>query len=250
MNVLINLMIICIFSLLIISTSLVVGIRIMSKYMIYRAPIFILIGLAWVGISLPWIPEALKLFFLLFNPNISAMSLLGLYLTINIMLSPLFLIIWVIAMNQLTSLKEIYEKGLLVATVLLTVLFEILIILFLFIDQSILYTEINMERYTVYWAIFIQLFQVFLLIIVLITGIYFAKESMGSDEAEVVLKGRFLLIAFISFAIGAFLDALFTINTIAGFILKIIGRIILLSSSIEFFIGFIMPEKIKKAYDL
>ncbi|MFX1497774.1 MAG: hypothetical protein ACFFBH_09625 [Promethearchaeota archaeon] len=50
-----------------------------------------------------------------------------------------------------------------------------------------------------------------------------------------------LLTAFISFTIGTVLD--FPISTTP---IYIIARLILLSSSIEFYIGFLLPERIKK----
>jgi hypothetical protein len=78
-----------------------------------------------------------------------------------------------------------------------------------------------------------------------VTGLIFGKESLNSKDTTVNLKGKFLLSAFVLFAIAAALDSIFTVQTSYGIILKIIARIMLMVSSILFYIGFIMPERIE-----
>jgi len=70
---------------------------------------------------------------------------------------------------------------------------------------------------------------------------------LKSDNPENKLKGKFLLIAVISFAIGAGLDGLkplFFEGMIE--IVLIITRIILLSCTIEFYLVFNPPQWLKK----
>jgi hypothetical protein len=76
----------------------------------------------------------------------------------------------------------------------------------------------------------------------LITGIIFAIKSMRLDDPEVQWKGRFLLLAWISFGIGAILDASLPLNALT----IIIIRLILISSAIEFYFGFFLPKKISE----
>jgi hypothetical protein len=232
-----------------------VGIKIVSKYFDYKAPIFLLIGTAWFGLSLPWMPETLKFFFLLLTPQIQPLSLMFLYLIVNIMLTPIFLILWVIAINQLTELRERYKQGLIILTVGIVILFELIVIILAAVNPALLLNQskgtdgISIKRYTVFWSFIpVSIFQIFLLIIVLFTGLFFAKESLQSDDFDVRLKGKFLLIAFISFTVGAILDALFDVETLGGTIVKILARIILMSSSIEFFMGFILPEPVRRIF--
>lgn len=256
-QIIINTFIVCIFSLIFISINLVVGINIISRFFDYKAQIFLFVGIAWLGLSLPWIPETIKFFFLLLGAEIEALSLMVLYLIINIMAAPLFLIIWVYAMNQLTDLKDVVQRGLFYGTIVIVGLFEIMIIILGIIDPRLLLNPskgvevmgISLERYTVFWRFIpVSMFQIFLLVIVLFTGILFAKESLESDDLDVVLKGKFLLIAFISFTVGAGIDALFDVESLIGTVMKVIARIILMSSSVEFFMGFILPERIKKLF--
>lgn len=244
----INFAILCSFSLIFIIITLIVGVRIIWNYFNKKAIVFLLIGLAWIGLSFPWLPEAFKFFFILFNADIGETTALSLYLILNIMSSPIFLIIWIIAINELITIKKIYKNLFMYGTIVLTVVFELLIIIFLLIDRNLIVAEYVTELYSILWSSFIQIFQVILLIIVVSSGIIFARESLATDNKEVNLKGKFLLIAFISFAVGAVLEVFFTVNTLLGLIFKIISRIILMSASIEYLIGFIMPERIKKIF--
>ncbi len=258
-QIIINTFIICIFSLVFVSINIVVGINIISKYFNYKATIFVYIGAAWLGMAFPWMPETLKFFFLIFQPKIDAFTLVILYLVVNIMAAPLFLILWVSSMNRLTAMKDIYKKGIQIATIAIVVLFEIMILLLAIVDPTLLLNQskgadagiagISEVRYTVFWRFVpVSVFQIFLLVIVLLTGLYFAKESLESNDKDVKLKGKFLLIAFILFTIGGVLDALFDVEIPFGTAMKIVARIILMSSSISFFMGYILPEQIKQIF--
>ncbi|MHA1467605.1 MAG: hypothetical protein ACTSP6_05940, partial [Promethearchaeota archaeon] len=59
---------------------------------------------------------------------------------------------------------------------------------------------------------------------------------------EIKLRGKFLMAAFISWTFGAIADAIIPLTVIT---LPII-RIILITSAIEFYIGFVLPDWIKK----
>jgi hypothetical protein len=250
-QIIINTFLISIFSLIFVGINIIVGIKIILKYTAYRASIFLLIGTAWLGMSFPWMPETLKVFFMLFNISIDAYSLMLLYLIVNILTTPWFLPVWVISINKLTSLKRSYKRILLLITLILVVLFEILILSIFVINPSLLLQEkgIAMERYTVFWRFFpISVFQIILITIVLVTGLIFVQESLNSEKNEVHLKGKFFLIAFISFTSGGIIDAVFDVTTLWGTIFKIVARIILMSSAIEFYLGYILPESIKEIF--
>ena len=92
------------------------------------------------------------------------------------------------------------------------------------------------------WAPFIIFYILATIILILITGITFAKKCLDSDSKEIQLKGKFLLIAFISFTVGFFLEIAFVLPDI----LIIIARMIIGSSAIEFYLGFVLPDRVKK----
>ncbi len=244
-----NLFIISSFSLVFILITIIIGASITRKYFVYDSSIFLIIGFAWIGTSFPWLPEVFKFFFLIFQPNVEAIFLIMLYFSINIISMPLFLTLLIYGLNQLiTSIKDIVKKAILGLTLILVFIFEIIIFVCLVADYNLLLDAkgVNITLYSVYWGDIITVFQILFLIPALITALIFAWESLQSNNPEVNLKGKFLFIAFISLAIAATLDALFTIDTSHGLLLKIIARVLLMSCSVEFFLGFILPERIKE----
>ncbi|TFG21943.1 MAG: hypothetical protein EU529_12030 [Promethearchaeota archaeon] len=86
------------------------------------------------------------------------------------------------------------------------------------------------------------LFLIALLIFVTISGVLFARESLKSEQKESKIRGIFMLYAFLSWGIGSILDASVDLNLIT---LPII-RIILITSNIASYIGFLMPKFAKK----
>ncbi len=246
--IVVNFFILCIFSLIFILITLLVGGKIMGRYFSTNSNVFLIIGVAWIGLSFPWLPEALKLFFISFQADLSENTVILLYLGVNIMAAPAFLILWIIGVNKLLPIKKSQKRGLLIGTLLLSITFEFLIVILLSLDKDFIVSKYIPELYSVNWSLFIIAFQVILVIIVLFTGILFARVPLCSENQEVKLKGIFLLVAFISFVVGAVLEVFFTVRTTPGLISKIICRIILMSSSVEFYIGFIFPEKVKKFF--
>ncbi|MFX0072874.1 MAG: hypothetical protein ACFFAO_17495, partial [Candidatus Hermodarchaeota archaeon] len=77
------------------------------------------------------------------------------------------------------------------------------------------------------------------LIIVFIFALFFGIESLKSENPEIRLKGKFLLLAWSSYISGALLDA--GIVPISAFAL-IIVRVLLISSAIEFYFSFFLPK--------
>ena len=71
---------------------------------------------------------------------------------------------------------------------------------------------------------------------------FFSVKSIKVDDPEIKWKGKFLLIAWFSFTIGAILDAALPLTEIT----LIIVRLILISSSIEFYLGFFLPDQLAK----
>jgi hypothetical protein len=234
-----------VFSLIFVVVNLLVGARIVSKYFELRNKVFIYIGCAWIGIAFPWLPEIFNLIFRLINLQANDLFLLVLYAIVNLILIPPFVILWILALNKLTAISDIFKKILLLSAIILSVIFELFILIFLSINSPLVGTVSETRAYTVNWSAYINLLLIVLLVFILLTGLIFGKESLDSNDTIVNLKGKFLLLAFVLFAIAAALDSIFTVQTSHGIILKIIARIMLMVSSIQFYIGFIMPERIE-----
>ena len=91
---------------------------------------------------------------------------------------------------------------------------------------------------------FTDIVSIFLLAIVLITGVKFALESIKSDDKALKLKGKLLILAFLLFTGGAVLETVF--STELTEVTVVLVRILLVSASIMFYLGFILPDWAKK----
>lgn len=110
---------------------------------------------------------------------------------------------------------------------------------FLLTDLTLI--GIFITPFIVQFTLFSRLYFLICLGIFLTAGIIFIKECLKSDNLETKLKAKFLLAAFLSFTVGVILT-----SSIPQIIIKLIARIILVTSSIEFYMGFLLPEFIKK----
>ena len=90
------------------------------------------------------------------------------------------------------------------------------------------------------------IYALIMLFMVLVTGIHFSIVSMREDNPEIQWKGKFLFISFIFYFIGEmdFMSMFFGIE------FAVITRLILIIANIFFYIGFIMPEFMKKRLNL
>jgi hypothetical protein len=145
-------------------------------------------------------------------------------------------ITWIYSFGTLTYPK--FKKPLLAIYTVIGIAYEIFLISFLFIDISLIGSLEGM--FSSQHTDIVLFFYIFAILTFLTTGILFSKKSLEADDKTIKLKGKFLLAAFISFAIGAILDTgLLGIPS-----LQIIGSIILMLSAFEYYLGFLMPDKI------
>ncbi len=70
----------------------------------------------------------------------------------------------------------------------------------------------------------------------------FTRKSLESDDKKTQWKGRFLILAFISFTIGSTLEVMLFLDPPE--ILRTIVRIILILSTIEYYLGFFLPDRL------
>jgi len=91
------------------------------------------------------------------------------------------------------------------------------------------------------WSLFMEIYFLILIVILFITGNLFAYHSVKSNNPEIKLKGKFLFAAFNSYLIISIIEAMFHLEPIT----VVITRLILISSAIEFYLGFILPKRIR-----
>ncbi len=229
-------------SIIFVVISISVGLKIISKYFQLGDSIFLYVGLTWILMSEIWWASSLSFFIALFN----AVGLPeGIYFIIANILVPIAIVIWLKAFTELV-LKDL-QKWIIIIYVIIGIIWEFFFISLFMKDISLigsLYSPVNAD-----YEPYVTFYLIFILMTFLVTGIFFSRSSIASTSPEIRLKGKFLLIAIISFTLGAAMDGLkfYFPEPLWGIIL-IVNRTILALSGFEFYLGFILPPGIRKIF--
>ncbi|MBD3255512.1 MAG: hypothetical protein GF383_10485 [Candidatus Lokiarchaeota archaeon] len=226
-----------IFSIIFVVISIIIGLTIMAKYFAYKQRTYLLIGLTWIGMASTWTPSSISLVVFLTLGMIPPIQLL---LFIAIFFLPFAQAFWITVFCVFKGIKS--RKIVIGLFVIEGIIFEAFFLLLLFTNPSAIATF--SATFDMDYALWINIFLFSLLIMFLATGTSLAWESVKSDDPEVKLKGKFLFIAFYSFIVGAVLD-IFSASSI--FILTV-ARLVLISSAFAFYVGFILPDWMKKLF--
>ena len=224
-------------SLIFCTIAIIVGTTIASKYFKHKQRTFLFVGIAWIGLSEPWFGSSISFLLLVYTGQGLTPEI---YAIVSMVFIPFSMLLWLAAVCDLILKKN--KKLLISIFVVLAIIFEIALFYLLSIDPSliiILRDPIDAEFQTV-----IRIFLLLYIFTILVTGIIFARESLKSDNPEIRLKGKLLLAAFLSWTIGSILDGVLPLNIIT----LTFARIILISSAIEFYCGFLLPNWIKKTF--
>jgi hypothetical protein len=224
------------FSLVAIIISILIGLIIISKYFKFKQRNILLIGIFWTGLTFPWLPTVITFIMLLTVGY--GLPVEG-YILIGIVILPITVLCGLTAFTSLLGVKRTKRRLVLLSVLAFNLVFESLIFYFLFTNVDVIATLT--DPLTIQWSVFSQIYFIINLVLFLVTGILFSKKSLQSESREIRFKGKLLMAAFISFTIGTVLDF-----AIPNPLTYIIARLILLSSSIEFYIGFLLPERIKR----
>jgi hypothetical protein len=224
-----------IFSIIFVAISLMIGFIILSRYFKYRERIYFLVGSTWILISSPWWSSCLSFLVALYN-NVGITP--QMYFLIGNILTPFAIVLWLLAFTEFLYSEK--RKLILLIFAILGVIFEILFFVLLFLDPNLI-GELN-GPVDVNYKSFIMVFLIIFLMIVVITGFLFANLSLKSKDPEVKLKGRLLIVAYISFSIGALLDSSIPFSEVT----IILVRLLLILSAICWYGGFLLPKWMKK----
>ncbi|HEY0089297.1 MAG TPA: hypothetical protein VGB37_10660 [Candidatus Lokiarchaeia archaeon] len=224
-----------ILSIIVVSIFIFVGLRIASAYVKYKMRNFLLLGIGWALLSSPWWPSSISfLIFLITNRGLD----LRLYLLLGNVLVPLFSMLIIISLTNLRFKKN--KKYIVSIFGVIGVLFEIYFLYFLINDPNILgelHGIVDIE-----FNIIIKIYLASMTIVILIAGMLISKESLRSEKSDIRLKGQFLFLAFVLSCIGAFADATLPLTLLT----ILIVRLILITGSIMFYLGFLLPKWLKK----
>lgn len=223
-----------VFSVIFVAISLLVGFTILSRYFKYKERVYFLVGSTWVLISSPWWPSSLSFLVALSNGvGITEEA----YFLIGNILVPVAVALWLLAFTEFLYTEK--RKLILSIFAIIGLIFEVLFLIILFLNPDFI-GELNIVD--VNYKSFIMIFLIFFLLIIVVTGFLFANLSLKSEDPEVKLKGKLLVIAYITFSVGALLDSSIPLNEA----LIIITRLILIVSAFFWYAGFLLPKWLKK----
>ncbi len=229
-----------VFSLIFSVISIIIGLTIISKYPKSKNRTVLLVGLVWIGIVSSWYASSSSFLVALISGGNGYMDAPPFYFIIGAVPLPITAFIWMIAFTDLLYKNK--QKLILLIFGLVGILFEILFFALLFINYDLI--GIVTSPVDAEYELFITIYQLFLVILVLVTGLLFSRESLKSEIPEIQLKGKLLVAAFISFVTGSILEILSGISIL----ILILARLILITSSIEFYGGFMLPNWMKKLF--
>jgi len=224
-------------SIIIVTTNIIVGVNIASKYFRYKQREFLLIGAFWMGIACPWYPSSISFLVALATDEGLGIHMYLLFGDVSI---PLLIFLWLAGITDLMYKDK--QKIILILISIYGVVFEIIFFYLLVTDYTLL-GELQ-GVVDIQYKSFLTFYILSIFIILLITGMLFGLDLLKSEDPEINLKGKLIIIGLLSFLIGAMLDASVPLN----FITLPITRLLLILSSIEFYAGFVLPEWSKKAF--
>ena len=202
-------------------------------------------------LSTLWLPEAVSF---LMNLFITQTLVTELYFIMGNVFVPVALICWVIAYTDMINKQK--QKLAIVLIVIFSIVFEGLFFYYYFLDINLI-GEINPLRpFSADLGYFLTILLSISFLILFVTGFKFARKSIKSENKEVKLKGKLLLFAFIAFTIAALLEkvarsiligTIFMDPTILLLsVMLVVVRLLLISSAIAFYGGFLLPGWMKK----
>lgn len=219
--------------------SIILGLIIAFKYFKNKDKNFILIGFTWVFITSGWYGTSFSF--------LSALILGGeglpfeAIMLLNFIPLPAGLFLWLIAFTNFLYKEK--QKFILIVISVITLIFYVLFFYCLFTDPILVGEKLSPVD-TKGNNMVLLLYLVIFIIIFLITGLKFSLKTMKVDNPVTKLKGKMLFIAFISFSIGGILDSMVPSTALT----LIIFRLILISSAVEFYGGFILPQWVMKLF--
>ena len=225
------------FSLIFVAVVIFISIHFFIRYKRYLDRNLLYIGIAWIVFSFLWLPDAINLILIiLFDTYLS----LELYYIFVLGFLPLSCGFWMLVMTNLMYKNN--QKIILLIFFIIYGILETIFLIMLFSDANSVGTYTS--PFDVESKLFGQLYLLITLVTFEVTGLLLARQSLRSEEPHIKLKGKFLLYAFICFAIGGLIE----IFTPAIELTVALGRSITILSAIFFYIGFVLPDFIKKRF--
>ena len=223
------------FSLIFVSVCLIIGLIIASRYFKIKNRVFLLVGLGWAMVCSAWFPSTISFLCVLITGKGLEPAM---YFFIGNVVFHLAIALYLAGITDMIYKEK--QKIILSVWVVLGIIYNIYFYYNLIIDPS----QIGvLEGY--FDVIYVRIVRIYLfccIITLVVFSFLLARQMRKSDQPDIKLKGTLIFIAVIMYSSGAFLDALILLTEIT----LIITRSILITSSILFYLGFLMPDFLKK----
>ena len=226
-----------ILTLIFVVISIIIGLLIIQRYFKFKQTQLLLVGITWILLISPYWPDALTFLSILIIDT-ELIDPVYFFLA-NALLPPLYYT-WGTAFANFV-LKDKSKNLVLAFFVVIGLIFETSFLGVYIINFNLIGTRIT--PFYVEWALFVDIFLIISILMFTITGIIFSIRALKSSDKSVHLKGIFLLIAFLTFAIGTSIDVIFTLSEIT----LVLARSFVIIGSISFYLGFTMPKFLKRA---
>ena len=240
-------------SLIFVIISFLIGVIIISKYGKDKNRLYILVGLTWLTLSTLWLPEAVSFLMSLIIQQTLAIEW---YFILGNVFVPVAVFSWIYAYTDMISKDK--QKFFLVLIVIFGIVFEVLFFYQFFLDINFIGVISPLRPFSADLGYFLVILLLISFLILFVTGFKFARKSAKSENKEVRLKGKLLQFAFIAFTIAALLEKIarsILIGTVFAdptilllSVILVIVRVLLISSAIAFYGGFLLPDWMKKIF--
>ncbi len=219
--------------------STILGLFIALKYKKYKQVQLLLVGITWILLASPYWSDAIQFItVMLFSTEISP----PLYFFLaNAFIAPLH-VTWIYVFTN--YLYKRHQKDLTLIFGIEAIIFEFAFLIIFFVNPLLVGDQIS--TFVVEWALWIQIYLLLSIVLFLITGFLFARASLKTDDREIKLKGKFLIVAFVTFTIGTIIDVIGAGES--NEIIIFLARTFVIMSSICFYIGFTLPKFVKDIF--
>jgi len=240
-------------SLIFVLISFIIGVSIISKYGKIKNRLYILVGLTWLTLSTLWLPEATSFLMSLIIQQTLAVEW---YFILGNTFVPVALICWVTAYTDMVNKGK--QKLVIVLVLIFGIVFEVLFFYLFFLDINLIGEISSVRPFSADLGYFLAILLLISFLILLVTGFLFARKSIKSENKEVRLKGKLLQFAFVTFTIAAVIEKSlrsFLIGTVFPdpdmlflSVILVVMRLLLISSALAFYGGFLLPNWMKKLF--
>jgi hypothetical protein len=222
-------------SLIISIISIVTGLKIAFKYLQHKEKVLIFAGITWLLMYEGWWGPSVS--FIIFISTGQSIPI-ELFFILSISLTPIAITLWMVAFTELKYKK--FQKIIIGLFSIQALIFEILSLYYLVVDPSMIVERVGVID--AQYKSFLIIFFIEIAVVLSVTGILFARESLKINTPEIRIKGIFLLLGFISFIVGSIFDVFLELNILT----LLLYRSVLVFSSFSFYFGFFLPRSIKK----